>query len=154
MAITIWHQGKVVGRLISAYPGLNLNLGLLFFFTKAFTQITFYILFRASNHQNVDKKITLNLHFELSYLNPNFALTLVYLSWLKNNLARMIITARGISSYRYMHWLITIQLKRYFWCCALLWQLCRMVFMWWYYNMDREKSFGPRVLAVSYTAII
>ena len=46
----------VVRRPISANPGLNFNLGFYFFCSKAFFRIIFSILFRASDHQIVDKK--------------------------------------------------------------------------------------------------
>jgi len=48
--------GPVVGRLISANPGLNFNPGLFFFSSKAFSRTIFSILFRVANHQIVDKK--------------------------------------------------------------------------------------------------
>ena len=46
----------VVQGPISANPGLNYNPGFFFFCLKEFSQIIFWILFRASNHQIVDKK--------------------------------------------------------------------------------------------------
>ena len=49
-------QGPVVQRLISANPGLNLNLGFFFFCSKAFSWISFSILFRVSNHRIAGKK--------------------------------------------------------------------------------------------------
>ena len=61
--------GPVVQRPISANPGLNFNLGFLFFCSKASYRIIFCILLRASNHQIVDKKNTLNLLFKPSNLN-------------------------------------------------------------------------------------
>ena len=64
-----WNAGR-------ANPRLNFSPG--FFFSKAFSRIIFSIFSRASNHQIVDKKITLNLLFMLSYLNSNFALTPLY----------------------------------------------------------------------------
>ena len=47
---------SVVQGPISANPGLNYNPGFFFFCLKAFIRIIFSILFRASNHQIVDKK--------------------------------------------------------------------------------------------------
>ena len=47
---------SVVQGPISANPGLNYNPGFFFFCLKAFSRIIFSILFRASNHQIVDKK--------------------------------------------------------------------------------------------------
>ena len=52
---------QVVRRPIKANPGLNFNLGFFFFCSKAFSRIIFSILFRASNHQIVGKRIKLNL---------------------------------------------------------------------------------------------
>ena len=48
----------------------------------------FSILYRASNHQTVDKRISLNLLFKLSYLNSNHAQTLGYLNPAWNNPTR------------------------------------------------------------------
>ena len=48
--------GPVVRRPISANPGQNFNTGFFFFCSKAFFRIILSILFRASNHQIVDKK--------------------------------------------------------------------------------------------------
>ena len=50
------HQGRVVRRPVSANPGLNFNLGLFFFSSKAISRKIFSILFRVINHQIVDKK--------------------------------------------------------------------------------------------------
>ena len=47
--------GPVVRMPVSAYPGLNFNLGFFFFLSKALSRIIFYILFRVSNHQIVGK---------------------------------------------------------------------------------------------------
>ena len=49
-------QGLVVWRPISANPGLNVNPGLFFFSSKAFSWTILSILFRVANHQIVDKK--------------------------------------------------------------------------------------------------
>ena len=43
------------GRL-ELNPGLNLNRGFFFLCLKAFSWIIFSVIFRASNHQLVDKK--------------------------------------------------------------------------------------------------
>ena len=48
--------GLVVQRLISANPGLNFNLCLFFFSSKAFSQTIFSILFKIADHQIVNKK--------------------------------------------------------------------------------------------------
>ena len=48
----------------------------------------FSILYRASNHQTVDKRISLNLLFKLSYLNSNHAQTLGYPNPASNNQTR------------------------------------------------------------------
>ena len=80
----------VVQRLIAANPGLNFNLGFFFFCPKAFSQIIFSLLFTASNHQIVGKKIELlelNLLLKLSYLKSNFVLSLGELSPALNNSA-------------------------------------------------------------------
>ena len=49
-------QGPVVGRPISANPGLNFNPGFFFSSSKAFSRTIFSHLFRVANHQIVDKK--------------------------------------------------------------------------------------------------
>ena len=74
--LSCYHQGPVVRRPISANPGLNFNPGFFFFCLKAFSQIIFSLLLRASNHQIVGKKNKQNLLFQLSYLKSNFALNL------------------------------------------------------------------------------
>ena len=67
---------------------LPLNLGFFVFCSKAFSQIILYVIFRASNHQLVDKKnIKTEMLFRLSYLNSNLALTLGYLNLALNNSA-------------------------------------------------------------------
>ena len=53
---TVFEQGPVVRRSISANPGLNFNPSLFFFLSKAFSRTIFSILFRVANHQIVDKK--------------------------------------------------------------------------------------------------
>ena len=52
--------GPVVRRSISANPGLNFNPGFFFFCSKAFFQIIFSILFKASNRQIADNKTIKN----------------------------------------------------------------------------------------------
>ena len=89
--------GPVVQRLISANPGLNLNLGFFFFFcSKAFSRIIFSILFKASNHQIVGKNNKTEFAFKFSYLNSNFTLTLGYLNPALNNpaLAWLVMSAK------------------------------------------------------------
>ena len=49
-------QGPVVRAPVSANPGLNFNLGLVFFLSKALSLIIFSLLFRVSNHQIVGKE--------------------------------------------------------------------------------------------------
>ena len=41
---------------VTANPGLNFNLGFVFFLSKALSGIIFSILFRVSNHQIVGKE--------------------------------------------------------------------------------------------------
>ena len=41
---------------ITANPGLNFNSSFFFFYSKAFSRIIFSIIFRASNHQIVDRQ--------------------------------------------------------------------------------------------------
>ena len=41
---------------IPANPGLNFNSSFFFFYSKAFSRIIFSIIFRASNHQVVDRQ--------------------------------------------------------------------------------------------------
>ena len=55
---------------------------------KSIVSDNFFLFFRASNHQSVDKKIKPSLLFKLSYLNSNFALTLGYLNPSLNNTAQ------------------------------------------------------------------
>ena len=49
-------QRPVVRRPISAKPRVKFNLGFFFLCSKAFSWIIFSVIFRASNHQPVDKK--------------------------------------------------------------------------------------------------
>ena len=49
-------QGPVVRRPISAKPVVKINPGFFFLCSKAFSRIIFSVIFRASNHQLVDKK--------------------------------------------------------------------------------------------------
>ena len=48
--------GPVVRRPISAQPGVKFNPCFSFFCSKAFSRIIFSVIFRAFNHQLVDKK--------------------------------------------------------------------------------------------------
>ena len=48
--------GPVVQTPVSANPGLNFNRGFFFFSSKTLTRIIFYIFFRVSNHEIVDKE--------------------------------------------------------------------------------------------------
>ena len=66
---------------------LAINLGFFFLCSKAFSRIIFCAIFRASNHQLVDKKTKTEMPFKLSYLNSNLALTLGYLNPAFNNSA-------------------------------------------------------------------
>ena len=66
---------------------LAINLGFFFLCSKAFSRIIFCAIFRASNHQLVDKKTKTEMSFKLSYLNSNLALTLGYLNPALNNSA-------------------------------------------------------------------
>ena len=58
---------------VSANPGINVNPGFYLnsYCSKAFSQIIFSILYRTSDDQIVDKRISMNLLFKLSYLNSN-----------------------------------------------------------------------------------
>ena len=49
-------QGPAVRRPVSAQPGVKFNSGFFSLSSKAFFQITFSVIFRASNHQLVDEK--------------------------------------------------------------------------------------------------
>ena len=64
---------------ISANPGLNFNLGFLFFFSKIFSRIIFSILFRATNHQIVGKKNKTEFTLIAVISEFKFALTPAYL---------------------------------------------------------------------------
>ena len=62
-------------------PGLNLTRDQFSFLcSKASSQIIFCVIFRASNHQLVDKRIKTEPLFKFSNLNSNLALTLGYLN--------------------------------------------------------------------------
>ena len=65
-----------------------LNLGFFFMCSTAFSLIFFCAIFRASNHQLVDKKNKTEMLFKLSNLNSNHALTLGYLNPALNNSAQ------------------------------------------------------------------
>ena len=67
--------------------GVKLNLGFFTLCSKAFSQIILSVIFRASNHQLVDKKELKLIWFKLSNLNSNLALTLGYLNPALNNSA-------------------------------------------------------------------
>ena len=67
--------------------GVKLNLGFFTLCSKAFSQIILSVIFRASNHQLVDKKELKLKWFKLSNLNSNLALTLGYLNPALNNSA-------------------------------------------------------------------
>ena len=49
-------MGPVVRMPVSSKPGLNFNLGFIFFLSTALSWIIFYILFRVPNHQIVGKE--------------------------------------------------------------------------------------------------
>ena len=68
---------------------LGFNPGFFFLCSKAFSQIIFSVIFRASNHQLVDKKNSNEMLFKLSNLNSNLALTLRYLYSALNNSAQV-----------------------------------------------------------------
>ena len=80
-ATSTQYQGPVVTRRISANLGLNFNSAYL----KALKRIIFLYYLPASIHHIVDKRIKLNLLSKLSYLKPNFALTLDYLNLVLND---------------------------------------------------------------------
>ena len=69
---------------------LALNPGVFFLCSKVFSRIIFSVIFRASNHQLVDKRIKTEMLFKLSNVNANLAITLGYLSPALNNLAQKI----------------------------------------------------------------
>ena len=48
--------GPVTRWWISANPGLDFNLGFLFFLSNTFSRIIFSILLKVSNHQIANKK--------------------------------------------------------------------------------------------------
>ena len=54
--LSLFTQGPVVQRPITANPGLKFNPGLFLFLSKAFSRTIFSLLFRGANHQIVDKK--------------------------------------------------------------------------------------------------
>ena len=75
----------VVWGPIGGNPGLNFNLGLFFFSSEAFSWTIFSRLFfleRPIIKLYTKRILKLNLHLKLSYLNSNFALTLVILTQL------------------------------------------------------------------------
>ena len=81
-------QGPVVRRRISANTGLNFNLD---FFTPLFESlfgIIFFILYRASNHQNLIKKNYTEFLLKLLDLKSEFTPTLGYLNPALNNPAQ------------------------------------------------------------------
>ena len=67
---------------------LALNPGFFFLWSTAFSLIIFCAIFRASNHQLVDKKNKTEMLFKLSNLNSNHALTMGYLNPALNNSAK------------------------------------------------------------------
>ena len=85
MAVVFDMLGPVVRKSISTNQGLNFNPGFYFYCSKTFSPIISCIVYRASNHQIVDKIISLNFIFKLPYLNSNFALTLGSLNLALNN---------------------------------------------------------------------
>ena len=50
------NQGPVVRTPVSANPGLNFNRCFFFYLSKALSGITFFVLFRVSNHEIVPKE--------------------------------------------------------------------------------------------------
>ena len=78
---TVKDKGPVVGRALSANPGLKFKLGFFFFYSKAFSRIIFSIPII----KLWTKRKKLNWLFMFSYLNSNFALTLGYLNQTLNN---------------------------------------------------------------------
>ena len=84
---TTWHNhylGPVVLRPITAWPRVKFDPDFFFLCSKAFSWIIFSVIFRASNHQLVDKK-NQNWKAFFSNLNSNLALTLGYLNPALNN---------------------------------------------------------------------
>ena len=79
--------GPVARTSISAYQGLDFNLGFFFFLSNTFSCIIFSIFLEYPITKLQTKRIQLNLLLRRSYLNSNFALTVGYLNPALNNLA-------------------------------------------------------------------
>ena len=76
---------------------LAFNLGFFFLCSKAFSRISFSVIFKASNHQLVDKRIKIEMLFKLSNLNSNLALTLSF-----EQLRPVIAGSSGILFYNFV----------------------------------------------------
>ena len=76
----IQNRAQLFERWLALNLGLKLSQVFFFLCSKAFSQIIFSVIFRASNHQ-------LKTLFKLSNLNSNLALTLGYLNPALNNSA-------------------------------------------------------------------
>ena len=70
------------------FKGVCLTRGFFFLCSTAFSLIIFCAIFRASNHQLVDKKNKTEMLFKHSNLNSNHTLTQGYLNPALNNLAQ------------------------------------------------------------------
>ena len=57
------NQGPVVRTPVTANPGLNFNPRFFFCLLKALSRITFFILFRVSNHGIVPKENYIEIAF-------------------------------------------------------------------------------------------
>ena len=79
---------KLYNRAQSFKGRLALNPGFFFLCSTAFSLIIFCAIFKASNHQLIDKKNKTEMLFKLSNLNSNHTLTLGYLNPALNNLAQ------------------------------------------------------------------
>ena len=98
------------GRL-ALNPGLNLTRVSLSCVQKHFSRIIFSVIFRALNHQLVDKKIKTEILLKLSNLNSNLALSLGYLNPALNNSAQVI--KENVHSKTLTPISILIQIKYY-----------------------------------------
>ena len=56
LKIQVTHKGPVVWKPISANPGLNFNMGFLFFCSETCSWIIFSVRYRVSNHHIAGKK--------------------------------------------------------------------------------------------------
>ena len=86
--ISLGNSAQLFEGRLARNLGFNFNPGFFFLCSKALSWIIFSDIFRASNHQPVDKRIKTEMLFKLSNLNSNLALTLGYLNPALNSLAQ------------------------------------------------------------------